>query len=575
LLKLSDVELWDGNRRLQVQSAPLADDTHTLRCLDWDRDRFDIEFGLQNGTTYNSYIIRGSEKTALVDASHEKFRQLYLRCLQGELDLSKLDYIIVSHTEPDHSGLVPDIIKMAPNATVIGSKVCLKFLQDLVHFDFRSQEVKNGDKVDLGGGHVLEFVIAPNLHWPDTIFTYDHGTSSIFTCDAFGMHYCTQDIFDMDLHEIETHYRFYYDCLMKPNARSVLTALRKCKDFEFRRICPGHGPVLRFNTAELVQRYRQWSEAQGKAPASCAVLYASDYGFSDRLSQTLARGITKAGVAVEMMDLVSADTQELVECVGRSAALVLMAPCSESAAAAAVGTVLAASSPKQRVLVAESYGGNDEPVDLIVGKFVDKGVQSGGESLRVKEAPTETTYQMFEEAGTDLAQALLKKESIAAKKTMDSDLAKALGRISGGLYIVTAAQGSSRSAMVASWVSQASFRPLGLTIAVAKDRAIESLMQVGDAFCINCLPEGRYQPIMKHFLKRFGPGQDRFEGISTRAGKNGSPVLTDAVASIECTVRSRMETADHWIVYGEVTDGEVVDPDTKTAAHHRKVGNYY
>lgn len=204
--------------------------------------RFDIEFGLQNGTTYNSYIIYGSEATALIDASHEKFRQLYISALKGEVDLSSLDYIVVmefsltasmhaaishlgrrrmkwwhkilknnilktkllqvSHTEPDHSGLVPDIIKMAPNATVIGSKVCLKFLQDLVHFDFKSMEVKNGDKVDLGGGHVLEFIIAPNLHWPDTIFTYDHGTSSIFTCDAFGMHYCTEDFFDMDLIEV-------------------------------------------------------------------------------------------------------------------------------------------------------------------------------------------------------------------------------------------------------------------------------------------------------------------------------------------------------------------------------------
>mmetsp|Transcript_29244 Transcript_29244/g.82532 ORF Transcript_29244/g.82532 Transcript_29244/m.82532 type:complete len:646 (-) Transcript_29244:189-2126(-) len=575
VLKLSDVELWENSRRLQVQSAPIADDTSTLRCLDWDRDRFDIEFGLQNGTTYNSYIIYGSEKTALIDASHEKFRQLYISALKGELDLSKLDYIIVSHTEPDHSGLVPDIIKMAPNATVLGSKVCLKFLADLVHFDFKSQEVKNGDQIDLGGGHLLEFVIAPNLHWPDTIFTYDHGTSSIFTCDAFGMHYCTEDFFDMDLMEIETHYRFYYDCLMKPNARSVLTALRKCKNLDFRRVCPGHGPILRFNTDELVNRYRTWSEAVGKSPASCGVLYVSDYGFSDRLSQTIARGLTKAGVAVEMMDLVSADPQELVELVGRSAALVIMAPPHEGEAVLSVGTVLAASKANQRVLVAESYGGDDEPVDLLVSKFAEKGVSSAGAALRVKDTPTEGTYQMFEESGTDLGQLLLKKESIAAMKGMDSELAKALGRISGGLYVVTAAQGSSRSAMIASWVSQASFEPLGLTIAVAKDRAIESLMQVGDNFCINCLPEGRYQPLMKHFLKRFGPGQDRFEGVNMRTGSNGSPVLMDAVAHMECTVKSRMETADHWIVYGEVMEGDVADPETKTAAHHRKIGNYY
>jgi flavorubredoxin len=100
--------------------------------------------------------------------------------------------------------LVPDIIKMAPQATVIGSKVCLKFLADMVHSDFRQQEVKNGDKIDLGGGHELQFVIAPNLHWPDTIFTYDHLTQTAFTCDAFGMHLCSEDIYDIDLTEVGT-----------------------------------------------------------------------------------------------------------------------------------------------------------------------------------------------------------------------------------------------------------------------------------------------------------------------------------------------------------------------------------
>lgn len=567
--------MWADARRLQVQIAPIAADTCTLRCLDWDRDRFDIEFGLQNGTTYNSYIVRGAEKTALIDASHEKFHDLYLKALTGELDLSKLDYLIVSHTEPDHSGLVPDIIKMAPQATVIGSKVCLKFLADMVHSDFRQQEVKNGDKIDLGGGHELQFVIAPNLHWPDTIFTYDHLTQTAFTCDAFGMHLCSEDIYDIDLTEIDSHYRFYYDCLMKPNAKSVLTALRKCKDLEFRTICTGHGPVLRFNTPELMKRYKEWSEAVGKATTSCAVLYLSDYGYSDRLSQTIARGITKTGVAVEMMDLVSCDPQELVELVGRSSALVVMTPASGSEAATTLGTVLAACKSKQKVLVAESYGGDDEPVDLMMSQFVDKGVASGGNPLRAREDPTPCTYQMYEEAGTDLGQTLLKKEKMAACRTMDADIAKALGRVSGGLYVVTAAQGTARTAMIASWVSQASFKPLGLTIAVAKDRAIESLMQIGDSFCLNCLPEDGYQTLMKHFLKRFGPGQDRFEGVSVRTGNNGSPVLSDAVAFMECKVVSRLETADHWLVYAEVTEGDVPKADAKTASHHRKVANYY
>ncbi|MBA2747750.1 MAG: FprA family A-type flavoprotein, partial [Tatlockia sp.] len=136
-------------KRLTTQTAEIAPNTTAIRSLDWDRDRFDIEFGLQNGTTYNSFIIRG-EKTALVDTSHEKFRKLYLDTLTKLINPTEIDYIVISHTEPDHSGLVKDILQLNPDATVVGSKVALQFLEDMVHQPFKKQIVKNGEVLDLG-----------------------------------------------------------------------------------------------------------------------------------------------------------------------------------------------------------------------------------------------------------------------------------------------------------------------------------------------------------------------------------------------------------------------------------------
>jgi flavorubredoxin len=156
--------------RLTLQTLEIAPETTAIRSLDWDRDRFDIEFELQNGTTYNSFLIRG-EKVALVDTSHEKFRQLYLDAVQGLIDPTAIDYLIVSHTEPDHSGLIQDMLLLAPQMTVVGSKVAIQFLEGFVHLPFKRQLVKSGDRLDLGLGHELEFVSAPNLHWPDTILT--------------------------------------------------------------------------------------------------------------------------------------------------------------------------------------------------------------------------------------------------------------------------------------------------------------------------------------------------------------------------------------------------------------------
>jgi flavorubredoxin len=122
-------------KRLTIKVGDITTDTTTIRSLDWDRDRFDIEFGLQNGTTYNSYIIRG-DKIALVDTSHEKFRQLYFDTLNGLIDPNTIDYLVISHTEPDHSGLVKDLLAIAPNITVVASKVAIQFLEDFVHQPF-------------------------------------------------------------------------------------------------------------------------------------------------------------------------------------------------------------------------------------------------------------------------------------------------------------------------------------------------------------------------------------------------------------------------------------------------------
>lgn len=565
--------------RLTLQVLEIADNTTVIRSLDWDRDRFDIEFELRNGTTYNSYLIQG-EKIALVDTSHEKFRQLYLDALTGLIDPTQIDYLIVSHTEPDHSGLIKDLLQLAPQITVVGSKVAIQFLEDFVHHPFERKLVKSGDRLDLGKGHELEFVSAPNLHWPDTIFTYDHKTQVLFTCDVFGAHYCDDYTYDENLELLNDDYKLYYDCLMGPNARSVLSALKRMGDLPpVKTIATGHGPLLQHHVAELVGRYRDWSQAQAKAETMVTLFYLPEYGDSDRLAQAVAHGISKTGVVVEMVDFRAIDPHEVRELLGMAAGIVIGMP-SQSGADAThtqllINTILAATNDKQTFGLFESGGGDDESVYPLRNRLQEIGVREAFTPILIKEAPTEATYQLCDEAGIDLGQWLTRDRSIKQMKSLDNDLDKALGRLSGGLYIITAKKGETSSAMLASWVAQASLEPLGITIAVAKDRAIESLMHVGDRFVLNVLEEGNYQPLMKHFLKRFPPGADRFAGIKVYPAANGSPILADALAYLECQVASRMESSDHWIVYSTVEVGRVSKADSLTAVHHRKVGNHY
>lgn len=562
--------------RLTLQTESIAAETTVFRAQDWDRERFDIEFSLDQGTTYNAFLIK-ADRLALVDTVHEKFRSRWLNLLRGSIDLERLDYLIVSHTEPDHSGLIEDVLRRAPNVVVVGTKVGLQFLTDWVHIPFKQQIVKNGDRLDLGQGHILEFVMAPNLHWPDTMLTYDHKTGVLFTCDVFGMHYCGDALYDTDLAGIESHFRFYYDCLMAPNARSVLSGMKRLDKLPHPSlIATGHGPLLKHHLMELTERYRSWSQEQTRNSLIVTVFYVADYGASEALTQAIHRGITKAGVQADWIDLTTADLQEIRELVSFAAGIVISTPPLEhEGAQTAVQTILAAAGSQHRVGLVTSCGLEDEPIDPLMNRFRDLGLKPGFEPIRIQGEPTESTYQRCEEAGTDLAQLLLKPQQLKQQKAWNSDLDRALGRLSGGLYIVTAHQGERRSAMVASWVTQASQSPPGLTLSVAKDRAIESLLPVGAAFVLNVLEEGRQLKFMRHFLKWFPPGADRFEGVSIQVAQNGGVILAESLAYLECEVKSRTETGDHWLIYAEVSEGRVSNLEGLTATHHRKAGNHY
>ena len=574
--------------RLSLQSEVIAADSSTIRSLDWERSRFDIEFGLRNGTTYNAFLVRG-ERTALIDTSHAKFRDTWLPLLKEQIDPKQIDYLIVSHTEPDHSGLIGDLIDLNPEIEIVGSKVAIQFLKDQVHRPFRSRAVKSGEELDLGINpesgvqHRFEFLSAPNLHWPDTIFSFDHGSGILYTCDAFGLHYCSEDVFDSDPGAIAPDFRFYYDCLMGPNARSVLQALKRMDGLpEINTIAVGHGPLLRHHLSHWSNDYREWSGQRNKGESYAAVCYLSQYGFCDRLSQAIAHGIGKTDAQVQLVDLRATDAQELTALISEAKAVVVPTwPAKADAELqSSIGTLLAALNGKQLVGVYDAFGGDDEPIDSVAGQLRSQGQKEAFSPLRIRQLPQGGDYQRCEESGTDLGQLLTRDKTIAAMKSLDGDLDKALGRLSGGLYVVTASQGEGdslrRSAMVASWVSQASFTPPGITVAVAKDRAIEALMQVGDQFVLNILREENHQQLLRHFLKRFPPGADRFAGINVlEAEAEGGPVLGDALAYLGCRVEQRMEGPDHWVIYAVVEQGNVADANAMTAVHHRKVGNHY
>lgn len=567
------------NKPRDVQVLPIGIDTTVLRSRSWNRLRFEIEYALGRGTTANSYLIR-ADKIALIDPPGETFTQIYLAALHQRLDLELLDYVILGHVNPNRAATLKALLEVAPQITFVCSNPgAINLRAALPDHDLQIIVMRGDESLDLGKGHHLEFVPAPNPRYPDELCTYDPQTEILYTDKLFGAHICGDQVFDEGWEVFSEDRRYYYDCLMAPHARQVETALDKLSDLPIRLYATGHGPLVRYALIQLTEAYRQWSQQQTSQDTTVALLYASAYGNTATLAQAIARGITKAGVGVESINCEFASPDEIRAAIEKSSGFVIGSPTlgghAPTPIQTALGIVLSNGTNNKLAGVFGSYGWSGEAVDLIEGKLKDAGYRFGFETLRVKFKPTDVTLKLCEESGTDFAQALKKAKKVRSPRQPATNVEQAVGRIVGSLCVVTAKQEDVASGMLASWVSQATFNPPGLTVAVAKDRAVESLMYPGGQFVLNILAEGKHLSLMKHFLKPFGPAEDRFTGIATEIADNGSPILSDALAYLECSVSSRMECGDHWVIYAIVKNGKLIETDALTAVHYRKSGNHY
>jgi flavorubredoxin/flavin reductase (DIM6/NTAB) family NADH-FMN oxidoreductase RutF len=568
-----------------VQVAPIAANTTLVRSRSWTRLKFEIEYALQRGTTANAYLIR-ADRFALLDPPGETFTELFLKALQDRVDPTTLDYIIMSRVNPNRCATLKALVAIAPQATIIASNpgaIVLK--ENLPELTQTVQTVRGEEELDLGQGHVLTFIPTSNPRWPTSVCTYDPATQILFSDKLFGAHICGDQIFDEGFLSFQADRQYYYDCLMAPNARQVEAVLDKLTEYPAKIYATGHGPLVKESLVDLTALYRTWGQTQKEQELAVALMYASAYGNTATLSQAIARGITKSGVRVEAINCEVATPDEVQSAVEKADGFIIGSPTlgghAPTQVQTALGIVMASATKLKLAGVFGSYGWSGEAIDLLESKLRDAGFQFGFEPIRVKFKPTAATLQYCEEAGTDFAQALKKAKKTRQsrqKVSLESQVnptAQAVGRIVGSLCIVSAQQEEVSSAMLASWVSQATFNPPGLTVAIAKDRAVESLLYHGNPFVLNILGEGNHLSLMKHFLKPFNPGEDRFMGVETQPAQNGCPILKDAAAYLECRVENRMDCGDHWLMYAVVEAGAVQDAEQLTAVHHRKSGNHY
>jgi NADH oxidase (H2O-forming) len=296
--------------------------------LDHEILSFDIVMETKFGTTYNSYFINAEKKT-VIDTVKVSFWDSYITKLKTLVNPEDLEYIICTHTEPDHSGSLLHLLELAPNATVVGSGQALNYLNEMIEEPFKWLKVKDGDIVDLGDTQI-RIISAPNLHWPDTIYAYLESDKTLFTCDSFGAHYANEKMFDDLVGDYEEAFDYYFDVILKPYSKFMLKAIDKMEGLDIDCICPGHGPILRTTWKERVEKSRTLSSDYLKNTEKrnrVLVAYISAYGYTKEMASRIADGLKKAGdFEIDLVDIENILLGDLEEKLVRADAIIVGSP---------------------------------------------------------------------------------------------------------------------------------------------------------------------------------------------------------------------------------------------------------
>jgi flavorubredoxin len=374
---------------------------------------FDVVMRTEYGTSYNSYVVIGSQGIALIDASHASFREDHCGKLERALAGRKPDYLVLNHTEPDHSGTVAALLERYPGLTVVASRAGALYLKNIVNReDLKVMTVSDGDRLNLGD-RTLHFISAPLLHWPDTMFTWLPEERVVFTCDFLGAHFCEPQLFDSRI-VYEAAYgasvKNYFDCIFSPFKPAVLKGLEKLEGLDAAYACTSHGPILTAGhwLERVKERYQKWAAEGVRDRLRIPLFYCSAYGNTERLASHVACGLVRSQPDAEVTcyDLVRhglAGPGELVARLNDSDAFLIGSPTINRDALPVVWKLLAdvdaVNIPKRPVALFGSYGWSGEALPHLAERLTSLRARVFEQQLKVAFTPTDADLAAAEDFG--------------------------------------------------------------------------------------------------------------------------------------------------------------------------------
>lgn len=396
----------------------ITSDLYWIGSLDPSLRTFDIIMETQFGTSYNAYLLKTNEGDILFETVKEKFFDEYLEKIKSLTDLENIRYIVVDHTEPDHAGSVAKLLQVAPHITVVGSPLAIKYITHMIHAPFESLAVKDNEYLTLGQ-KTVRFINVPQLHWPDTMYSYIEEDKALITCDSFGAHYSDPCVFKSQLpaekeEDFVSSYRYYFDMIMGPFKPFVQKALSKIRPLDIAYICPGHGLIFdRETMPKYIDLYDEWSQPVSHEPA-IVIAYVSAYGYTAQIAEMIAEGIKAANYCgkIHLCNLETESLESVLEKVSTAQGLLLGSPTILAEVLPPVWGVLNALNPvmHRHILMGcfGSYGWSGEALTHMNERIKQLKCDMPLEPLGILFKPGEEDCQKAKAFGANFAQAIQK-----------------------------------------------------------------------------------------------------------------------------------------------------------------------
>ncbi len=395
----------------------LSDRIFWIGAFDPDLRNFDIILKTANGTTYNSYLVRGSEGVAIIDTVKEGFSDDFFARLETVAEYSEIKVIVLNHLEPDHTGALPELMRRAPQAQLYISQKAQTMLKALLKRDTLSfTAVLTGDSVSLGD-RTLEFLHTPYLHWPDTQCTYLPEENTLFSGDVFGCHFCDTHLFNDEVGDFRFSFEYYYSHIMRPFKDYVIQALELIEPLQPKLIAPTHGPILRDRPMRYIQRYHDLSQPvltteSPQHQKTLLIFYISSYGNTRRMAEAVYQGaMSISGVRVSLYDLEGGEVYPFIDLIEDADGLLFGTPTINGDSVKPVWDLLSSLTVvnlKNKLGgVFGSYGWSGEAVRLVEDRLRGLKLRIPVQGLRVKLIPTEEELEECTQFGRGVAEELM------------------------------------------------------------------------------------------------------------------------------------------------------------------------